>query len=255
MPKRFALAVLTAIIIFQSGYGEFVSRAQEADTSAHQDENRDAGQNASDSELFENSDEFESDYAITPGIEAEDNALIHNPDFEDGSDEIRPLRGDFDLDGVLDEDKDLRLLAKHVGRMDADLSYDVNGDGEVTQDDTRFWIEKIRGLLIGDANHDRRVNSSDVTTAFEAAKFQTGEPASWSTGDWNGDGFFDEADMDFMLMGGAYEKVPRQPATSNGVTEPIFLSLIGMGLVFLLLAYTAIQGQKTARHQLKSEGG
>ena len=171
--------------------------------------------------------------------------LIHEPTEEDPDfDEPDVLRGDFDLDGVLDLDRDLRMLHDQIGQPDPDLTYDLDGDGLVTEADTRYWIEKIRGTFIGDVNLDHRVNSTDLTIAHQTANFGTGEPANWSTGDFNGDGVFNQKDMDFIDMSVYEQPSPRRSATESTVPEPIMLSLVGMGLVFLLLTYTAVQGNR-----------
>ena len=43
-------------------------------------------------------------------------------------------------------------------------------------------------------------------------------PASWSEGDWNGDGIFDSSDMVTAFADGGYEKGPRTDAVA--VPEP-----------------------------------
>lgn len=168
--------------------------------------------------------------------------LIHSPDGANGE----ALLGDFDSDGVLDLDKDLGLLANQFGVDEPDLRFDLNKDGDVNKKDTRYWIKRLRRIPVGDANLDNQANTRDISVAFQSGIFNTKQPATWSTGDWNGDGFFDQSDMDFVMESGDYERSAssRQSATASPVPEPIALSLVGMGLVFLLLAYTAVQGQK-----------
>lgn len=48
---------------------------------------------------------------------------------------------------------------------------------------------------LGDANLDGEFNSCDLTTVFQAAKYELDEDAGWAEGDWTGDGQFDTADL------------------------------------------------------------
>ena len=95
------------------------------------------------------------------------------------------------------------------------------------------WIENPVGLanetdvittdlkpyirLPGDANEDRRFDIMDVIQVLGAAKYETGEPATWAEGDWDGapsefaigapkgNGLFDSADLLAALAIGGFE--------------------------------------------------
>jgi hypothetical protein len=47
----------------------------------------------------------------------------------------------------------------------------------------------------GDANMDRQFNQLDLVLVLRAMKYLTGQPATWSQGDWNGDGLFNQFDI------------------------------------------------------------
>ena len=100
----------------------------------------------------------------------------------------------------------------------------------------------------GDANEDREVNSADIILVSGAGKYETGEPATWSEGDWNGapnadfidgpppgDGVFDSKDLIAALGTGLYESGPyaATPVDSTevvNVPEPstFFLTVVGL---------------------------
>ena len=47
----------------------------------------------------------------------------------------------------------------------------------------------------GDANGDHRFDQLDLIQVLRARKYLTGQPASWSEGDWNRDGIFNQLDV------------------------------------------------------------
>ena len=72
-------------------------------------------------------------------------------------------------------------------------------------------------------------------------------------GDANGDRVFDSLDEKLIQMSGNYEATPSpRRSAASAVPDPILLSLVGMGLVFLLLAYTALQGQRQQNRAAKN---
>ena len=268
MPRLFTIATILAAIALLAGISSQTVDAspQSTDATSADDENlfgevadiedadADSGFESADTDapVEETPYRLPSDSSLPEAEESDVNELIHHPESRD-YDEHDIVRGDFDRDGTLDLTKDLRLLRVQIDSDNPDLSYDLDGDGAVTESDTAFWIERIRGRLIGDFNLDNRVDSSDLVDAHKFAKFKTGEEADWSMGDVNGDRVFDSLDEKLIQMSGNYEAPPspRRSAASS-VPEPILLSLVGMGLVFLLLAYTALQGQRQQNRAAKN---
>jgi hypothetical protein len=55
-----------------------------------------------------------------------------------------------------------------------------------------------------DSIRDGSFNASDIVSVIQSAKYQTGADATWSEGDWNGDGVFDHLDLVAPLVAGNY---------------------------------------------------
>ena len=142
------------------------------------------------------------------------------------------LEGDFNGDGVLDA---LDLDAMAVGFITNDLDFDLNGDNQANIDDRLIWVRDLKGTWMGDANMDGEFNSSDFVTVFTAGLYESGEPATWSQGDWDGDQVFSSRDFVAAFSDGGYEKGPR-PAV-NAVPEPSSLRLTILAAVAMLLQW------------------
>lgn len=94
-------------------------------------------------------------------------------------------RGDFDGDGQLDQ-RDLELLQSALAERPADSSrFDLNGDGILTTQDARTWIEEVAGFQAGDADMDGDVDFSDLVVFL---LYFGRSDATWSMGDFDGDG-------------------------------------------------------------------
>ena len=116
----------------------------------------------------------------------------------------------------------------------------------------------------GDANQDKTFNSSDIIEVLAGGKYETGEPATWSEGDWNrapdeqlltgppvGDGVFDSLDIIAALSTGLYETGPyaagnrvelaANDAAIDSVPEP---STLLLGLGFSLLVACGWRGRR-----------
>jgi predicted RNA methylase len=93
---------------------------------------------------------------------------------------------------------------------------DVDGDGDVDvlsaslRDGPIAWLEQLPFAQVeaGDANRDFRFDQQDLVQVLQAAKYRTGEPATFEEGDWNGDGVFDQLDYIAALMTGNYLQGP-----------------------------------------------
>ena len=95
----------------------------------------------------------------------------------------------------------------------------------------------LAALETGDANQDYWFDEADLIHAFKIGKFETGEPATWSEGDWDGgpgssiddppegDGEFDIADLVAAFANGAYKRVPTELAAGDPVHARVPLSL------------------------------
>ena len=138
------------------------------------------------------------------------------------------VEGDFNDNGQRDiEDMDLLTAGVTAG----DAAFDLNGDGNVNAADRDHWLVTLSNSYYGDSNFDGEFNSSDFVTVFGAAKYETGQPATWGEGDWNGDGEFNSADFVAAFSGAGYEQGPRDGGLQT-VPEPssyaLLLSCIGL---------------------------
>ena len=104
----------------------------------------------------------------------------------------------------------------------------------------------------GDANEDREFNSGDIVQVLGAGRYETGEPATWAQGDWDGalngalttgpppgDGFFNSTDIVAALAANLYEKGPYAAisdgvAETNNVPELSTLALTALSFIALL---------------------
>ena len=141
------------------------------------------------------------------------------------------VAGDFNGNGMRDM-SDLDLLAMAAA---GDTSFDLNNDGTVNAEDRRVWVEDLANTHFGDSNFDGEFSSSDFVTVFGAAKYETGQEATFAEGDWNGDGVFNSSDFVTAFSGGGYEMGPRDGGLQT-VPEPAagllalfgFLALLGV---------------------------
>jgi hypothetical protein len=88
--------------------------------------------------------------------------------------------------------------------------------GQIATLDLRVEVLDTVPLQAGDANQDLSFDQLDLVAVGVAAKYLTGEPATWGEGDWNGapggsvgappagDGRFDQRDIIAALASGAY---------------------------------------------------
>jgi hypothetical protein len=148
------------------------------------------------------------------------------------------LLGDYDGSGELDA-ADLDLQAS-VGIVNQDLAYDLNGDSKVDFDGDRvMWLHDLKKAPVGDADLNGSFTSDDFVTVFTGGLYETGSPATWVQGDWNGDLLFDSNDFVAAFIDGYYEQ--QDPLRGNGgvaaVPEPV-------GLLPLLIGFLAIKRRR-----------
>jgi hypothetical protein len=137
------------------------------------------------------------------------------------------LRGDFNHNGQLDAN-DLDLLAQ--AQLDNDAALDLTSDGQTNYSDRVHWLHELKKTWVGDSNMDGLFNSSDFVQVFQSGKFETGTPATWEEGDWDGDLRFATSDFVAAFQDGGFEQGP--VAAVSSVPEPCaaLLLLLGAGL-------------------------
>lgn len=142
------------------------------------------------------------------------------------------LGGDFNHDRVVDAtDKDMLTVA--VASGENDILFDVNNDQLVDFDDLEMTVHDIANTYFGDADCNGEFNSTDLVKIFIAGKYETGDPAVWSTGDWSGDGVFSSTDLIVAFQDGGYELGPKTAVAAVPEPSSIALSLLG-GLMLLV---------------------
>ena len=99
-------------------------------------------------------------------------------------------------------------------------------------------IDTPTELLAGDANMDLEFNQLDLVQVQIAAKYLTGQAATWGEGDWNGapggepgsppagNGFFDQLDIIGALGAGTYLTGPYAAVAKGGTTGDDQTSLV-----------------------------
>lgn len=125
---------------------------------------------------------------------------------------------------------------------DAAVRFDYDGDGVA---ETTAWVGRDDALLAIDKNGDGKVNNgSELVFGGKGLSDLQGLAAAY---DSNGDGKLDAADKDFAKFG------VWQDANGNGVTDPgEYRSLIDAGIISIALVsdnrgYTAADGQVVVR--------
>ena len=161
-----------------------------------------------------------------------DNYEVDNFTYNDGS-VTKP--GDYNGNGLLDAD-DLDMHAS-IGIANQDLEYDVNEDGQVNTADRVIWVNDLKNTWMGDADLNGQFDSGDLVTVFAAAKYETGQQATWGQGDWNGDLEFSSGDLVTAFSNAGYEGGERpggpNPATAV-VPEPSSIVLLLIGSLLML---------------------
>ena len=112
-----------------------------------------------------------------------------------------------------------------------DLAYDLTEDGVTDYQDRVSWVRDSKGTWIGDSNLDGVFTSSDFVLVFTAGKFETGDEASWSEGDWDGDKFFSSSDFVAAFIDGGFEAGERNAVSV--VPEPSSILMIFVGMAWL----------------------
>ncbi|MCA9212209.1 MAG: hypothetical protein KDB27_04015 [Planctomycetales bacterium] len=149
------------------------------------------------------------------------------------------VAGDYNENGVLDVgDLDLQAVAISSGLNE--VAFDLNADGLVDISDRIRLVEgqDFLNTFLGDSTLDGEFSSADLVAVFQSAKYETGELASWSEGDWNGDMMFSSRDLVAAFQSSGYENGPRQSAVA--VPEPTTLTAFTMALLVFRIRPTRL---------------
>jgi hypothetical protein len=153
------------------------------------------------------------------------------------------LTGDFAVDRELNPD-DLRKLDAVIARQINQTPFDLDGSGEVDQQDRLYWIEEVWKSYVGDANSDGLFDSADFVSVFQHGQYEDtiAGNSTWDRGDWNGDHDFDTSDLVVAFQRGGYEQGPR--AAAHAVPEPHGgLSLLAAIATAVLVARNSVSSR------------
>ncbi|MEM7316659.1 MAG: serine hydrolase [Planctomycetota bacterium] len=128
--------------------------------------------------------------------------------------------GDFDGDWELTL-TDLEQLYENLGN--AELAFDINGDGTVDVADVEYWVSEIFQTLVSDANLDGVSDVSDFNI-WNRNRFQL---ADWTSGDYNFDGLVDVSDFNIWN---------RERFSSLGDTVAVPEPAVGLMTIFVVFA-------------------
>ncbi len=140
---------------------------------------------------------------------------------------------DFDRNGLLNC-VDVDALVAELAAGGSNLTFDMNNDGALNQDDLTRWLQAAGNVnlptgnpyLPGDANLDGFVDGSDFIV-WNSHKFTNA--AAWCSGDFNADGFVDGADF---ITWNAHKFTSSDVVSA--VPEPVTLGLLACGLFGML---------------------
>jgi hypothetical protein len=127
--------------------------------------------------------------------------------------------------GALSEQQIFNAMTSGVENFNGGDPWARLDDGTLTDPQERAdYVHNVLGTWIGDSNRDLEFDSSDLVTVFVAGKYETGEQAGWSQGDWSGNGIFDSTDMVTAFVDGGYEQGPHPAVIA--VPEPASIVML-----------------------------
>ena len=103
----------------------------------------------------------------------------------------------------------------HVGDLTG------NGQDEVVAVDRRGRITVFEKRVTGDSNGDGTFDSADLVTVFRHGEYEDNvwRNSTFESGDWNQDGEFDSSDFVFVMQAGTYVRGARSVATSSAQAD------------------------------------
>ncbi|MCA9168002.1 MAG: hypothetical protein KDB23_10055 [Planctomycetales bacterium] len=136
------------------------------------------------------------------------------------------VAGDYNGDGMLDID-DLELLTNAINTGSPDRQFDADQSGAIDRLDRLYWVRELKRTWIGDADLNGQFDTHDIVTVVRTGKYESIEAATWTQGDWNGDGTFGSGDFVAAFDDGGFELGTRGSVVAVPEPSAIVLSLTG----------------------------
>ncbi len=128
---------------------------------------------------------------------------------------VPSLPGDLDGNGILGGN-DVDALSAAIVNGSTLAHFDLDDSGVVDVNDLGYWVQELRGTLLGDANLDGAVNATDLNAL--ALNWQQSS-GLWTGGDFTGDGFVNSADLNALALNW-------RKTANAAVPEPSSISLV-----------------------------
>jgi len=121
------------------------------------------------------------------------------------------------------------ISTRFIGTVYSVHTCDIDADGDTdVLVNANYHIAWYENLLLdpaplaapGDVNGDFQFDQVDIVQVLQAAKYLTGQRATWEEGDWNDDGVFDQLDIVAALQTGNYLQGPYAANSRTGWLAP-----------------------------------
>jgi hypothetical protein len=89
----------------------------------------------------------------------------------------------------------LGSVTRQTGGYELTLSANGSGITDITGNALGQGVSATWIMGAGDTNLDQVFNQIDIVALLQGGKYRTGETATWSEGDWDGNGRFDQFDV------------------------------------------------------------
>ena len=77
---------------------------------------------------------------------------------------------------------DIDDLSAAIRAGDMSPQYDLNGDGQVNDDDRGYWVRDLMTTWFGDANLDGEFNSGDLVAVLASGTYEVDVDSGWEYG-------------------------------------------------------------------------
>ena len=179
-------------------------------------------------------DEYESDLTVDATLLG--GLSVVSPS-ADGLGEGPFSAADMNRDGEVNA-ADPDFLAATIRAENGTRRFDLNFDEAIDQEDHAYWVTRLFGTTIGDANLDGVTDANDFLVLAE----NFGTTGGWASGNFNLD---DEVDfLDFVLLANNFTPEAEQLAA---VPEPSVSTHIFLTIFFTLLTSHDRQQRATGR--------